>query len=63
MVEDFLKAKHIEFTHFDVSSDREKLQEMMRKSGQSGVPVIVIGKKVIVGFDKPKIIEALGIEE
>jgi glutaredoxin len=34
---------------------------MIKKSGQNGVPVIDIDGKIIVGFDEPKLMEALGI--
>ena len=37
----------------DVSVDHAAAQEMVRKSGQMGVPVIVAGDQVVVGFDRP----------
>ncbi|HEX5416497.1 MAG TPA: PDZ domain-containing protein, partial [Chloroflexota bacterium] len=37
----------------DVSIDHAAAQEMVQKSGQMGVPVIVAGEQVIVGFDRP----------
>jgi glutaredoxin 3 len=57
----YLKDSNIEFTHYDVGSDQAKAQEMMKKSGQMGVPVIDIEGQIIVGFDKEKIKEALGL--
>jgi glutaredoxin 3 len=63
MAKDFFKEKNIEFQDFDVAGDMAKRKEMIDKSGQMGVPVILIGDKVIVGFNKPKIIELLGIKE
>ncbi len=63
MLKDFLKEKGIEFKDYDVSTDREKAKEMIDKTGQQGVPVIDIGGKAIVGFDRAAIAEALGIEE
>jgi glutaredoxin len=37
---------------------------MLEKSGQMGVPVIIVDDKdIIVGFNKPKIVELLGIKE
>jgi glutaredoxin 3 len=63
MAKDFLKEKGIEFQDFDVSQDLEKRKEMIDKSGQMGVPVILIDDKLIVGFDKPKITELLDIKE
>jgi glutaredoxin len=62
MAKNFLKENKIEFTDVDVSQDQEKAQEMIKKSGQTGVPVIDIDGKIIIGFDVAKIKEALGIE-
>ena len=58
----FLKDNKIQFEDIDVSENHEKAQEMMKKSGQMGVPVLEIGEKIIVGFDKDKIKESLGIK-
>ena len=38
-----------------------KLQEMIDKSGQMGVPVLDINGEIIVGFDREKIQELLGL--
>jgi len=63
MAKDFFVSKGIVFEDFNVSTNLEKRKEMMDKSGQMGVPVIVIDDKLIVGFNKPQIIELLGIKE
>ncbi|MEI7688722.1 MAG: glutaredoxin family protein [Candidatus Nomurabacteria bacterium] len=63
MAKDFFKEKNVEFVDYNVSTDLEKRKEMMDKSGQMGVPVIVIDDKIIVGFNKPQIVEKLGIKE
>jgi glutaredoxin 3 len=42
-----------------VGKDREKAQEMIQKSGQMGVPVIVINDRIIVGFNQAMIDELL----
>lgn len=60
-VKDYFKAKGVRFKDFDVSRDQKKAEEMVRKSGQMGVPVVVIKGKVIVGFDKPKIDDLLNL--
>ncbi|OGW83765.1 MAG: NrdH-redoxin [Omnitrophica bacterium RIFCSPLOWO2_01_FULL_45_10] len=57
----FLKENNIEFEDIDVSTDDVKAQEMMSKSGQMGVPVLDIDGQIIVGFERGKIKEALGI--
>lgn len=60
MVKDYLKEKGVEFEDIDVSQDQEKAKEMTSKSGQSGVPVLDIDGKIIVGFNRDAIDKALG---
>jgi len=60
MAKQYLKEKGVEFEDIDVSADHEKGHEMIEKSGQQGVPVIDIDGKIIIGFDRAKIDEALG---
>lgn len=54
-LKDFLKEKKIKFEEIDVSKDHKAAQEMIKKSGQMGVPQIEINGKIIVGFDKEAI--------
>lgn len=58
---DFFTANNVAFTDFNVGTDLEKRKEMIEKSGQMGVPVITIGKDLLVGFDEPKLRELLAI--
>lgn len=62
-VKDFLKEHKVEFKDIDVSTDHDAAHKMIEKSGQTGVPVIEIDDKIIVGFDKDKISKLLGIKE
>ena len=57
----YLKDNNITFEDIDVSENHEKAQEMIKKSGQMGVPVIDVDGKIIVGFDRDKINQALGL--
>ena len=57
----FLEENNIEFENVDVASDQERVKEMIEKSGQMGVPVVDIDGDIIVGFEKVKISELLGI--
>lgn len=57
----FLKENNIVFEEADVSSDQAQAEEMIRKSGQMGVPVIDIEGQIIVGFDKDRLKAELGI--
>ena len=50
---DYFTEKGITYVDHNVAEDREKAQEMIQKSGQMGVPVIVIGDEIVVGFDQP----------
>lgn len=61
MAKDFFKENNIAYTEHDVASDMAKRQEMVTKSGQMGVPVIIIDNELIVGFNKPQISELLGV--
>jgi glutaredoxin-like YruB-family protein len=60
-VKDYLKQKKIAFEDIDVSSNRKAADEMIKKSGQMGVPVLDINGKIIIGFDKDAIDEALNL--
>ena len=59
----FLKENNIEFEDIDVSQDKKALDEMVKKSGQMGVPVVEIDDQTVVGFDKEKISQLLNIKE
>jgi S1-C subfamily serine protease len=52
---EFLSQKGVPFTEVDVSRDQAAALEMVRKSGQQGVPVITVDDQVIVGFDRPRL--------
>ncbi len=57
----YFREKKIKFTDVDVSRDMRAARDMQRRTGQTGVPVILINNRPIVGFDKPKINKLLGI--
>ena len=59
---DFLRYHGIKFEDIDISKDPKAAQEMIKKSGQMGVPVIEIGKEVIPGFDEAAIKKALKLK-
>lgn len=61
MAKEFFKEKNIAYIEHDVAGDPEKRKEMVEKSGQMGVPVIFIGSEMIIGFNKPKIAQLLGL--
>jgi glutaredoxin 3 len=53
--------KRIRFTEVDVSRNEGAARDMVRRTGQMGVPVILINNRPIVGFDKQKINRLLGV--
>ncbi|MDZ7726056.1 MAG: glutaredoxin family protein [Candidatus Campbellbacteria bacterium] len=55
----FFAENDVQYTEHDVASDAEKRQEMVEKSGQMGVPLIVVGNEMMVGFDEGKLREIL----
>lgn len=65
-VKEYLKENNIAYTEIDVGADQAKAREMIEKSGQMGVPVITItddggAEELIIGFDKPRLAAALGL--
>ena len=61
MAKDFFKEKNVAFTDYNVAADPEKRKELIEKSWQMGVPVIIIGDEMVIGFNKPKIVQLLGL--
>ncbi len=59
MVKSFLKKKQIPFEEYDVSRDQRRADEMIRKSGQMGVPVVDVNGRVLVGYRPADIENAL----
>ena len=58
----YFRQQGIKFRDVDVSRDPAAARDMVRRSGQQGVPVIDIGGKIVVGFDRNKINQLLGIK-
>lgn len=54
-VKDYLKTNGLSFKEIDVSKDLAAQQDMIRKSGQRGVPQLWINNVPVVGFDQNKI--------
>jgi glutaredoxin 3 len=59
VAKEYFRTMHVPFTEYNVASDIRKAEEMTRKSGQTGVPVIDVNGKIIVGFNKSEIEKAL----
>lgn len=68
MAKEWFEKNNIEFENIDVSADNKAGEEMVEKSGQMGVPVIIVTmdddkEEVIVGFEKDKLSELLNVNE
>ena len=62
MAKEFFQEHRLPYEEKDVLSDRAAREEMVQKSGQLGVPVILVDDVVIVGFDRPRLTRLLGID-
>jgi len=60
-VKQYLEERGISYTEIDVSRDQEAAMEMIRKSGQMGVPVVEIDGEIVIGFDKERLDYLLGL--
>lgn len=58
----YLKQHRIRYTDIDVSADQRAADELVKRSGQMGVPQTDINGEMIVGFNKARINELLGIQ-
>lgn len=61
-VKSYLRQKGIRFKNIDVSRDKAAARDIVRRTGQMGVPVVLIGSRPIVGFNKPLIDRLLGLK-
>jgi glutaredoxin 3 len=55
MVKEFLSQHSISFVEKDVSMDRAAAMDMVRRTGQQGVPVTEIDGQFVIGFDRPRL--------
>lgn len=61
LAKEYFKSKGWEYEEVNVAGNIEKQKELVAKSGQFGVPVILIDNKMIVGFDRPRINQLMGV--
>ena len=59
---EFLKKNSIQYTDVNVAGNKDAAQDMIKRSGQMGVPVIEVDDKVIVGFDEDELKKMLNIK-
>lgn len=65
LAKEFFERNEIPYREIDVSRHREAVYEIIKKTGQICVPVIIVksggGEEITVGFDPQKLIKLLGI--
>lgn len=54
---EYFQAKGLDWVEHNVQTNPPMAAEMIRKSGQMGVPVIEIDGTILVGFNKQKLDE------
>ncbi|TKJ28816.1 MAG: hypothetical protein CEE40_10440 [Chloroflexi bacterium B3_Chlor] len=62
-VKQYLSQRGVTFTERDVAANPQAAAEMVRLSGQRGVPVIVMDSQVVVGFDRPRLDQIIASRE
>jgi glutaredoxin-like YruB-family protein len=58
----YLKKHRVKFTDVDVSKDQRAADELVKRSGQMGVPQTDINGEIIVGFNQARINQLLDIQ-
>ncbi|GBD87266.1 glutaredoxin-3 [bacterium BMS3Abin03] len=58
----YFREKNVRFTEVDVSRDIRAARDLQRRTGQTGVPVILINNRPVIGFDRSKINKMLNIK-
>lgn len=61
MAKEFFKKNNVSYEERDVAADAAAREEMVKKSGQFGVPVIEANGTIIIGFDQQRLKRAFGI--
>ena len=61
MAKEYFQENNVAYQEYDVAADPEKRKEMMEMTRQLGVPVIHIDDSIVIGFNRPKIAELLGL--
>jgi S1-C subfamily serine protease len=59
MVKEFLSQRRISYKERDVSSNPSYAQELVQSTGQMGVPVTVINRQIVIGFDRLRLEQLL----
>lgn len=61
LLKDWFKQNNVVYAEYDLSQDAVKRDEIVKKTGQMAVPIVEIGNDIVIGFDKSKLSELLGL--
>ena len=61
MAKQFFKEKNVAYEEKNVGTDAAAREDMIKRSGQYGVPVIDVDGKLVIGFDKRALVDLLGL--
>ncbi len=62
-VKQYLRERQVPFREIDVSRNASAARDLVRKTGQTGVPVVEIDGRPIIGFDRAQIDKQLGLDK
>ena len=62
LVKRYFKERKISFREIDISKNESAAKDILKRTGQSAVPVILINNRPVIGFDKNKINKMLGLK-
>ncbi len=61
MAKEFFTENNVAFEDVNLSENPARINEMVEKSGQRGVPVIFVDNEMVIGFDEDRLKELLGL--
>jgi glutaredoxin 3 len=59
MAKEYFNKLHVPFVEKDITVDEAAYHFVVDNVGQAVTPIITVGKTIIIGFDRPKIDEAV----
>jgi glutaredoxin len=59
MAKQYFAENNVAFVEKDVASDQVALEEMLKKSGQMGVPVIDVNGSIVIGYNREELAKLL----
>lgn len=61
LAKEYFKEHNVAYEEMDVASNDQARDDMIKKSGQMGVPVIEIDEEIVIGFNQSKLASLLGL--